>query len=167
MDEQEPLQQLERWLSPQEVKGIKKKLASGSVLSEALRHESTCQISQPVGLVYVRRYTHNLYMFSVCLFLKRWRSARWRPVSAGGLQLWTVKRTKQSSWGCWHETDSCCGDLFVYSEAIDYSKGIICPKKSRVCVGVWFWKLLWIEFLLEVCSKFLNCFFLEGCGGIG
>lgn len=53
---------------PKKLNLEKKKFASSSMLSEALRHQSAWQISLPVGLVCVRWYTHNLYMFSSFFF---------------------------------------------------------------------------------------------------
>lgn len=96
MDEWEPQPRMECRLSPQEVVLVKKKkkksFAGSSMLSEALRHQTAWQISLPVGLVCVRRYTHNLYME----FFPQ-RSVRQRPLSARCWVLLTVRGQNRSA----------------------------------------------------------------------
>lgn len=93
------------------LKKKKKKFAGNSMLSEVLRHD---RFLLPVGLVCVRHYTHNLYMFPTFFSLKACQLETF--VSRGFVAL-NCQRTKLIKMSYWHGTDSCYGDMFVYSEA--------------------------------------------------
>lgn len=95
---------MEYRLSLQEVVLGKKKFAGSSMLSGALRHQSSWQISLPFGLVSQTLHPQPLHVPCFFLFF-------FSGVSDGGLLLWTVKRTKKISPG---EAGSCYGSMFVY-----------------------------------------------------
>lgn len=80
------------------------------MLSGALRHQSSWQISLPFGLVSQTLHPQPLHVPCFFFFFLQW-SVKWRPLSAGGLLLWTVKRTKKISPG---DAGSCYGSMFVY-----------------------------------------------------
>lgn len=80
------------------------------MLSGALRHQSSWQISLPFGLVSQTLHPQPLHVPCFFFVFLQW-SVKWRPLSAGGLLLWTVKRTKKISPG---DAGSCYGSMFVY-----------------------------------------------------
>lgn len=102
---------MEYRLSLQEVVLGKKKFAGSSMLSGALRHQSSWQISLPFGLVSQTLHPQPLHVPCFFFFVFLQWSVKWRPLSAGGLLLWTVKRTKKISPG---DAFSCYGSMFVY-----------------------------------------------------